>query len=291
MQIVDLGSDVGVGIDVGENEIVRQCLRIVPVALLGVFDRLAGLRQHRQRQQHRHDADSERRAHALGHRNRQALGLARPAEQDSAEVGKQPPDEQRREGDHHDVVARPQRPAAVGEQGDIRSDHSNGEQRLALHYLLLPAFALYFLRGTGQGLWAEMADVNRRDFGFYYIGRLYSAVRGAATSALVYVAAKKMWPGDRGRWAGVMATVLLAFSFVHVRESQNAVTNAPMAFFVVVAFLAVLAVYQGGSMRSYALAGFLCGIAVATKLSALAIPARLSAHAPRNGHPPWSAKP
>ena len=94
---------------------------------------------------------------------------------------------------------------------------------------------------------------------------------GAATIALVYAAAKKMWPGDRGRWAGVMAAVLLAFSFVHVRESQNAVTDAPMAFFVVVAFLAVLAVYQGGSMRSYALAGFLCGIAVATKLSALPV--------------------
>jgi 4-amino-4-deoxy-L-arabinose transferase-like glycosyltransferase len=143
-------------------------------------------------------------------------------------------------------------------------------------YTLLPAFGLKYVRGKSAGLWDSLEDVETRSFEFYRLARAHSAVFGAVTILLTYILATKLWPGPRGQWAGVMAAALVTFSFNHIRESHHAVTDAALTFFTVVAFLAVVAAFRRGSARAYAIAGFACGIACATKYSALPVVAVLA---------------
>ncbi len=145
------------------------------------------------------------------------------------------------------------------------------------HYVLLPAFGLKYASGKAAGIWTTLADVDSRSFEFYRLARAHSAVFGALTILLTYVLATKMWPGSRGRWVGVMAATFVAFSFNHVRESHNAVTDAALTFFIVVALIAIVAALRRGTPRAYAIAGFACGIACATKYSAVPLVAVLVA--------------
>ena len=138
-------------------------------------------------------------------------------------------------------------------------------------YLLLPAFGLYYVRGLSAGVWDSLTEVHREEFGFYYVARAHSAVLGTLTILLVYLVARRLWPGSRGRWVGTVAATFMTFSFNHVRQSHFAVTDAAMTFFVVLALLAVVGVYREGSLWQYVVAGFLVGIACATKYNALPI--------------------
>lgn len=135
-------------------------------------------------------------------------------------------------------------------------------------YLLLPAFGLHFVRGMSQGVWTSLAEVERLEFSFYHLARLHSAVLGTATVLLVFLVARRMWEGRDGRWAGAVAAALLCFSYVHVRHSHYAVTDVAMGFFVLVAFRSILDILDRADWRTYAVAGFLCGVACATKYSA-----------------------
>jgi hypothetical protein len=156
------------------------------------------------------------------------------------------------------------------------------------HYVLLPAFGLKYARGKAAGIWTSLDDVESRSFEFYKLARAHSAVFGALTILLIYVLATKMWPGTRGRWVGVMAAALVTFSFSHVRESHNGVTDAALTFFIVVALIAIVAAYHRGTSRAYAIAGFACGIACATKYSALPTVAVLLAAHVLDGTRAWS---
>lgn len=147
------------------------------------------------------------------------------------------------------------------------------------HYLLLPAFALRFVRGKSHGLWPSLAAINQQTFEFYELARAHSAVLGALTILLTFVLARRMWPGTRGRWVGLIAAAYVTFAFNHVKESHNAVTDAALTFFVVLAFILIVRAFQAGSRAAYALAGFATGIACATKYSALPlVPALAAAH-------------
>jgi 4-amino-4-deoxy-L-arabinose transferase-like glycosyltransferase len=146
-------------------------------------------------------------------------------------------------------------------------------------YTLLPAFGLKYVRGRSAGVWDSLDDVETRSFEFYRLARAHSAVFGALTILLTYVLATMMWPGQRGRWAGVMAAAFVTFSFNHVKESHHGVTDAALTFFIVVALIAIVAAFRRGTVGSYALAGFACGIACATKYSALpVVPVLAAAH-------------
>ena len=156
------------------------------------------------------------------------------------------------------------------------------------HYVLLPAFGLKYARGRAAGIWTSLDDVEARSFEFYRLARAHSAVFGALTILLTYVLATKMWPGLRGRWVGAIAATFVTFSFNHVRESHNAVTDAALIFFMVLASLAIVAALRRGTAGAYAIAGFACGIACATKYSAVPIVAVLVAAHFLDGNRAWS---
>jgi 4-amino-4-deoxy-L-arabinose transferase-like glycosyltransferase len=142
-------------------------------------------------------------------------------------------------------------------------------------YLMLPAFALYYVKGRAAGLWTSLPTMDRDAFGFYELARAHSAVLGALTIVLVYVLARQIWSGDRGRWAGALAALFVTVSFNHVKESHFGVTDAALTFFVALALLATLRAFRRGSTAAYAVAGLACGIACATKYSGLPIAAGL----------------
>ena len=147
------------------------------------------------------------------------------------------------------------------------------------HYLLLPAFGLVYVRGKSRGLWSSLEEIQVDTFQFYEVARAHSAVLGALTIVLTFVLAKRMWPDDRGRWAGAVAAACVAFSFIHVKESHNGVTDAALTFFIVLAVIAIVRALHLGSRSAFALAGFAAGIACATKYSALpVVPCVLAAH-------------
>ena len=142
-------------------------------------------------------------------------------------------------------------------------------------YLMLPAFALYYVKGRIAGLWTSLAAMDRNAFGFFELARAHSAVLGALTIVLVYVLARQIWSGDRGRWSGALAALFVTFSFNHVKESHFGVTDAALTFFVALAFLAILHALRRGTTGAYAVAGLACGIACATKYSGLPVAAGL----------------
>lgn len=147
------------------------------------------------------------------------------------------------------------------------------------HYLLLPAFGLLYVRGKSRGLWTSLEDIQYDTFQFYELARAHSAVLGALTILLTFVLARRMWPGDKGRRAGVIAATYVTFSFIHVKESHNGVTDAALTFFIVLAFIAIVTALHRGSRTGFAVAGFAVGIACATKYSALPlVPVLLAAH-------------
>jgi hypothetical protein len=147
------------------------------------------------------------------------------------------------------------------------------------HYLLLPAFGLRFVKGKSVGEWSSLRDIGPETFQFYELARAHSAVLGALTIVLTFVLARRMWPGDRGRWVGVLAATYVTFAFGHVKESHNGVTDAALTFFIVVAFIAIVAALHKGTRLAFAIAGFAVGIACATKYSALPlVPVLVTAH-------------
>lgn len=144
-------------------------------------------------------------------------------------------------------------------------------------YLLLPFLGLRFiwLRGShdwaGTGRIASLADAHPLEPVFYEVGRTLSGVMGAATVVLVYVLATRLFPGRTGRRGGLVAASLLSFSFLHVRGSHHAVTDATLAFMVTAALIAIERLMSQGRDRDYLVSGFVVGLAGATKYSAIAL--------------------
>ena len=139
-------------------------------------------------------------------------------------------------------------------------------------YLLLPLLGIRVISLRGSHEIASLDDlVHPLQPAFYEVGRTLSGVMGAATVVLVYVLATQLFPGRTGRRAGLVAAALLSFSFLHVRESHHAVTDATLTLLVTLSLIAIGRLMSQGRDRDYLVAGVVVGLAGATKYSAVAI--------------------
>lgn len=158
--------------------------------------------------------------------------------------------------------------------------------------LMLPALAIYYVYGHGKGYWTSLDQVQAGEPGFYLVGRYHSAVLGALTIPLTYLLARSLLGQERGRRAGLIAGSIVAFSFIHVRESRFAVTDAPTAAVATAALVAIAGMLHRRSTRDYLVAGFLCGLAGSTKYTALPIALPfLAAHLMGRPAGSWLGKP
>ena len=109
---------------------------------------------------------------------------------------------------------------------------------------------------------------------FFMTGRLVSAVAGTASIVLVFHLARRA----SGRTAGLVAAVLLAVTFLHVRDSHFGVTDVSMTALLLAAVLLLLRAHAGPRPRAFAIAGLVAGLAMSTKYNAalLVVPAVIS---------------
>jgi hypothetical protein len=91
--------------------------------------------------------------------------------------------------------------------------------------------------------------------------RAMSAVAGIASVWLIFRVGLRLF--DRN--AAVAGASLLALAFLHVRDSHFGVTDVPMSFMVVVAFLYAVRVAQSGTRRDLVTAAVAAGLAAGTK--------------------------
>src|SRR5262245_41663299 len=95
--------------------------------------------------------------------------------------------------------------------------------------------------------------------------RVLSAAAGTLTIAAVYAAARELFSTR----VAVVAAAFLAVAFLHVRDSHFGVTDVPATLLVVRAFWAAARLATSGTTtRRVVAAGFLCGLATATKYNA-----------------------
>ncbi len=138
-------------------------------------------------------------------------------------------------------------------------------------YLILPLMGLSYISARSAGLVGDLTTISHLEPGFLLAARTVSAVAGIATLVPIYAAARNLWDGERGRQAGMVAAALVTFSFIHVRESQYAVTDTVLTFLLSIALVGCVGILRSGLPRHYFLAGFAGGLAGAAKYSALPI--------------------
>jgi len=123
---------------------------------------------------------------------------------------------------------------------------------------------------------------------FYLIGRLAVALLGTATVVLTYLVGRRFFSTG----VGLLGALVLAVAPIHVSGSHFFTTDAPMAFFVMLAYLFIGNVYSRGRGGDYALAGVAIGLGAATKyLPVILLVTLVLAHAMRlrRDRGSWSA--
>jgi len=97
---------------------------------------------------------------------------------------------------------------------------------------------------------------------FFVASRTISALLGAATVPLLFFAVKRVTSTS----AALIASALLAVTFLHVRDSHFGVTDVPATFLIVGALAAITAgPFKRPTFINVAWAGLLCGLAASTK--------------------------
>lgn len=131
-------------------------------------------------------------------------------------------------------------------------------------YILAVEDKLLDLGGIGAeggGSWPELLQPPSL---YLLLGRLTSALLGTATVLLVY----RLGQDLVGRAGGLLGALLLAVSFLHVRDSHFATNDVPATFFLTISVLFSARVGRDGRGRDVLLAGLFGGLATSTKYNA-----------------------
>jgi dolichyl-phosphate-mannose--protein O-mannosyl transferase len=94
--------------------------------------------------------------------------------------------------------------------------------------------------------------------------RALSALAGVAGVVAVFAIARRLEPA-----AAFPAAILLSVSFLHVRDSHFGVTDVAMTSMLLWALLLLLRADEQPSVRRFAIAGFVTGLAASTKYNAI----------------------
>jgi 4-amino-4-deoxy-L-arabinose transferase-like glycosyltransferase len=132
-------------------------------------------------------------------------------------------------------------------------------------FILLAEYAALFVVGRIAGVFAQPSDlatVYLTDPSVYYIlARVSSAIAGVATVGLTYLIGKRLFNG----LTGLVAALLLAVLFLHVRESHFAVSDAFVTLLIVFALYASVAYAQGARTSLLLLGALAIGAAIGMK--------------------------
>jgi 4-amino-4-deoxy-L-arabinose transferase-like glycosyltransferase len=138
-------------------------------------------------------------------------------------------------------------------------------------------YLLYYVWGLFTGLFNSVADVvaGWRSYWipFFVINRALSAALGTATVLVVFRIARRLWDET----TGLVAALFIALAFLHVRDSHYGTTDTMMTFLVMWSMSFLLEAHFRNRRRDFVVAGFIGGLAAATKYNALLLAAPIAA--------------
>ncbi len=139
-------------------------------------------------------------------------------------------------------------------------------------YGSLPLFATDFV----AWVWGKITAQNWNEFwSIFRVGRVLNGIVDLLTVALTFGLARRLY----GTAAGLFAAACVSVATMHVQLAHFFVMDTWTAMFVTAALWAMLVATKRGDARSFVIAGFLSGCAVATKATVviLALPLAMAA--------------
>jgi 4-amino-4-deoxy-L-arabinose transferase-like glycosyltransferase len=159
--------------------------------------------------------------------------------------------------DEHAIV---DRAAAILRTGDY-SPHWFNYPSVYI-YLQALSYIPYFLISAARGFGNTIPDP--APYGFYFAGRLMTALLGALTVPLVYALGSRLYD----RKTGLVSSALLTFSLLHAVHSHYVTTDVPAAFFVALSLLCCGLLLRSAEIKYTLLAALFAGLAASTKYPA-----------------------
>lgn len=134
-------------------------------------------------------------------------------------------------------------------------------------YMLAGAMGGYISLGLLSGHFESLDDVrlayDTEPFQFYLISRSLVAILGALSVLLLYQIASRLYT----QHIGIIAALLLAVNFVHVRNSHFGTVDVPAAFFALASVYFCVRIFREGQFIHYIAAAVFAACALATKFS------------------------
>ena len=150
--------------------------------------------------------------------------------------------------------------------------------RISLRFLRYGTFnpgsfmwpSLYFyIQAIGYGLYylwqlllqsvSSLGDLTQTEI--FIVGRSTTVLYGVGTVLLVYFIGQRMY----SKKVGVLSSLFLAFTLLHVKYSRIIRPDVPMTFFITLSFLCLYLIFERGKVRDYILATVFAGFSIATK--------------------------
>jgi len=156
--------------------------------------------------------------------------------------------------DEHAIV---NRAADVLRSGDYSPHWFNYPS--AYIYLQALSYIPYFLISAARGFGHTIPKP--APYGFYFAGRLMTALVGALTVPLVYLLGSRLF----NRKTGLVSGTLLTFFLLHATHSHYVTTDVPVAFWVTLSLLFSCLVLERGEKRYTVLAALFAGLTASTK--------------------------
>ena len=146
--------------------------------------------------------------------------------------------------------------------------------------LLLAALAGRYAFGRFSGEYSGTQDLVEElalsPENFVMLDRVIVVMFGTSTVWLVFLLARRLWGRDD---TGIVAALLLAVAYLHVRESHFGTVDIPLTFFALLGTIACLRAMERPGMPTLVVAGLTAGLATSIKYNgvALAVPLALAA--------------
>lgn len=148
-------------------------------------------------------------------------------------------------------------------EGDLNPHRFNNPT--LYKYVLFIEYTMSYVLGKVIGAFQDCLDFEalwaNDPTQFFLSGRLTTAGLSTVTIILVYMIGKRAY----GRRQGLIAALLLSFTFLHARDSHYAVNDVPLAFMACMALLYCIRLMRSRSWWAYLGVGIAGGLATSIK--------------------------
>ncbi len=155
------------------------------------------------------------------------------------------------------LMTHPDEPKIIGSALNIATTGN-----LNPHFFYYPSLYIYMQ----SLLYFIILKVTSNTIALVFFGRLLTIMLSLGTILLTYLAGKVLFD----RRVGILASLFVTASSLHIANSYMITTDSPMAFWIMLSFLfSVLIFIRGPKITYYILNGICIGLAIGTKYTAV----------------------